>query len=384
MTYSFINLGIQCVKKKDILTSLQTRRNKNIDPFRGRIGKLRTNVSCLMFGENKMFFLEINKVELSSYDLSAVRLAFQVFLPGQQGKYDVALEPVVSDPIFDKKTTLGLSISKLSHCSASCAGGQQIILLCEKVIKEDIKVRFFEEVDGKTVWEDYGTFLPNSVHHQFAITLNTPRYYKDAGYNTFKVKQFILNFIKNLKLFFQCFIQLYQQSDKKTSDPLPFDFIPLHDGTGINRKRHRNEPKLDLLRHLQAKLNQPKKTEPNYQDTLACAPGYQPNIFDTNVVEQKPNNNGYIPNVWEATNQYFDPKTVKMQQQEPVASPPNLNFQCPNLTSQTINYNQYIISSQENLKIPENLSELIDPQYNPNRLISTILDIESLKMRNSF
>lgn len=189
-------------------------------------------------------------------------------------------------------------------------------------------------------------------------------------------------FINTLKFIFQCYVQLFRPSDRQTSAPLPFDFIPMHEGTELTRKRQRNDLQLDLLRNLQAKLNQQKQPEPNSQESLACASGYHANTFNTNAVEEKPINNEYIPNVWEANHQYLDKKTVKMQQQDHV---PNLNFSCPNLTSQTINYNQYIISPQETLKIPENLIELIDPQYNPNKLISSPgLDLEGWKMKNSF
>lgn len=59
-----------------------------------------------------------------------------------------------------------LVICKLSHCSASVAGGMDMILLCEKVAKEDIQVRFFEERNGQHLWEGYGDFQPTHVHKQ--------------------------------------------------------------------------------------------------------------------------------------------------------------------------------------------------------------------------
>jgi len=59
-----------------------------------------------------------------------------------------------------------LVICKLSHCSASVAGGMDMILLCEKIAKEDIQVRFFEERDGQLCWEGYGDFQPTHVHKQ--------------------------------------------------------------------------------------------------------------------------------------------------------------------------------------------------------------------------
>lgn len=88
----------------------------------------------------------------------------------------VALPPVVSDPIFDKKAMSDLVICKLSHCSCSVAGGQEMILLCEKVAKEDIQVRFYEEKDAQVVWEAFGDFQHTNVHKQVAISFRTPRY----------------------------------------------------------------------------------------------------------------------------------------------------------------------------------------------------------------
>lgn len=77
----------------------------------------------------------------------------------------------------------------------------------------------------------------------------------------------------------------------------------------------------------------------------------------------------YIPNV----RQPVKAQTRRLQQTDPTL---NFNFQCPNLSSQTINYNQIIISPTESRNIPENLNELIDPQYNPSTFISgPLLDL---------
>ena len=113
--------------------------------------------------------------------MNAVRLCFQVFLEGiQPGRFNVPLKPVVSDPIYDKKAMSDLTICKLSHCSASVLGSVDIILLVEKVTKEDIQVRFFEMSPGKDelVWEGYGDFQHSNVHKQVAISLKTPKYYR--------------------------------------------------------------------------------------------------------------------------------------------------------------------------------------------------------------
>ncbi|XP_026466007.1 LOW QUALITY PROTEIN: embryonic polarity protein dorsal-like, partial [Ctenocephalides felis] len=155
MTITFNNLGVQCVKKKDIKQSLKLREDINVDPFR-------TGFS--------------HASEPSSIDLNAVRLCFQVILEGDaHGKFTIPLRPVVSEPIYDKKSTSDLVICELSQCTASAAGGQKIILLCEKVNKDDITVRFFEEQDGLVCWEDYGYFKL-AVHKQTAISFRTPSY----------------------------------------------------------------------------------------------------------------------------------------------------------------------------------------------------------------
>ncbi|XP_076655891.1 dorsal isoform X1 [Halictus rubicundus] len=193
MTVTFANLGIQCVKKKDIEEALRIREEIRVDPFKTGFE---------------------HKRQPTSIDLNAVRLCFQVFLQGtQKGKFNVALPAVVSDPIFDKKAMSDLVISKLSHCSASVAGGMEMILLCEKVAKEDIQVRFFEEKDGKMVWEGFGDFQPTHVHKQTAIAFRTP---------TYRIQQ--------VDQPVQVYIQLKRPSDGATSEPLPFQMLPLGAG----------------------------------------------------------------------------------------------------------------------------------------------------------
>ncbi|XP_076765856.1 dorsal isoform X3 [Xylocopa sonorina] len=230
MTVTFANLGIQCVKKKDIEEALRIREEIRVDPFRTGFE---------------------HKRQPTSIDLNAVRLCFQVFIEGQKGKINVPLLPVVSDPIFDKKAMSDLVICKLSHCSASVAGGMEMILLCEKVAKEDIQVRFFEEKDGQIVWEGLGDFQPTHVHKQTAIAFRTP---------TYRIQQ--------VEQPVQVYIQLKRPSDGATSEPLPFQMLPLgaDDPDSLRRKRQKfnNSPNTLVLRHVQAEaekhaamLNQP-------------------------------------------------------------------------------------------------------------------------------
>jgi hypothetical protein len=57
------------------------------------------------------------------------------------------------------------------------AGGKEILLFCDKVTKDDIQIRFYEEQeDGQVAWEALGDFQPSDVHKQFGICFRTPRY----------------------------------------------------------------------------------------------------------------------------------------------------------------------------------------------------------------
>ncbi|XP_077287048.1 embryonic polarity protein dorsal-like isoform X2 [Arctopsyche grandis] len=205
MTVSFSNLGIQCVKKKDIEDALKVREEIRVDPFKTGFQ---------------------HRSQPTSIDLNAVRLCFQVFLEGRdKGKFTHPLSPIVSDIIFDKKAMSELVICKMSHCSASVAGGQEIILLCEKVAKEDISVRFYEEINGDLKWEGLGEFQHANVHKQVAIAFRTPRY------RTLNVEQSV-----------KVYIQLRRPSDGAISDPLPFELLPLDSGrTGLLSRRRKTD-----------------------------------------------------------------------------------------------------------------------------------------------
>ena len=58
----------------------------------------------------------------------------------------------------------------ISDNSAPADGGKKIIILCEKVYKEDIKVRFFD-YNG---WEERADFVSSGVHKQLChLTVST-------------------------------------------------------------------------------------------------------------------------------------------------------------------------------------------------------------------
>ncbi|KAI8422849.1 hypothetical protein MSG28_006591 [Choristoneura fumiferana] len=160
-TVQFSNLGIQCVKRKDIAEALRAREEMKVDPFK--------KISCLaQQNSGTNYFLRYSRTDMTfklsrkertylkgrqrtcdssgvaagfghktqpqQIDLNAVRLCFQVYIPGEKtSKIKQALHPVVSDVIYDKKAMCELQINRISTCAGSVKGGTELILLCEKV-----------------------------------------------------------------------------------------------------------------------------------------------------------------------------------------------------------------------------------------------------------
>ena len=120
MTVEFPHLGIQCVRKKDVDQSLKVRKEIRVDPYRAGFR---------------------HSESPGSIDLNAVKLCFQAFLesPTHPGKYNVVLPPVSSNIVYDAKAKKELQIMDISDISSPVEGGKKIIILCEKVTREDIK-----------------------------------------------------------------------------------------------------------------------------------------------------------------------------------------------------------------------------------------------------
>eukprot|EP00092_Neocalanus_flemingeri_P000667 GFUD01000709.1.p1 GENE.GFUD01000709.1~~GFUD01000709.1.p1 ORF type:complete len:424 (+),score=124.13 GFUD01000709.1:49-1320(+) len=191
MALEFQHLGIQCVRKKDIEESLKQRKEIRVDPYR-------------------QGFKHVENPQ--SIDLNAVKLCFQAFLenPSTPGKYTVILPPVVSTNIFDAKAKKELQLMDISDISSPAEGGKKIIILCEKVTREDIKVKFY---DPSSSWEAWGEFNASDVHKQYAISLKTPKY--GDGYIKEKIK---------------VFVELVKPSDDSTSEPQEFFYCPAEAG----------------------------------------------------------------------------------------------------------------------------------------------------------
>lgn len=143
--------------------------------------------------------------------MDVVRICFQVFLrierPDGTVK-NVPLRPVVTTPIYDKKYTNDLLIVKTSEPIGPAEGGSEMILLCEKVAKEDIQVRFFKKIKDEIVWCELADLRPHDVHRQVAMSFRTPAYPK----------------IQDDPV--EVLVELHRPSDGQTSSPFPYHYLP--------------------------------------------------------------------------------------------------------------------------------------------------------------
>lgn len=141
-------------------------------------------------------------------DLHAVRLCFLVVAKNDKSNHYV----ISSDPIYNKQKA-DLKIIDISAVTSSVTGGEKIILLSNKVKREEIDVKFFE-MDGKNKkWEKDARIL--NVHHQYAITFETPEHPDYANVMTPR----------------KCFVKLYRRADKESSEAIPFEYKPCEQST---------------------------------------------------------------------------------------------------------------------------------------------------------
>ncbi|XP_078577354.1 nuclear factor NF-kappa-B p105 subunit-like [Branchiostoma floridae x Branchiostoma japonicum] len=242
MTATFPNLGVLHVTKKNVPSILEKRKMKELVAARRcqETGKIIPDFDNLNEEDSNKYITEQDKKQITKesqdqakqMDLSAVRVCFQAFLQDENGAYTRTLAPVISDAVFDSKAPNAstLKICRMDRHSGCVTGGDEVFLLCDKVQKDDIQVRFYEEADestnGGTEWEAYGDFGPADVHRQFAIVFKTPPYHNMAIERPISVH-----------------VQLRRKSDGELSDPKPFTYQPQQfDKEEIGKKRKKTVP----------------------------------------------------------------------------------------------------------------------------------------------
>ncbi|XP_055016060.1 nuclear factor NF-kappa-B p105 subunit [Boleophthalmus pectinirostris] len=228
-TISFPNLGILHVTKKNVAKTLEERMveafkmgyncgvqiHPDIDAQQGEVRTPRE-----LTDQQRSLISSVACLQSKEMDLSVVRLMFTAFLPDSDGGFSRRLEPVVSEPIYDSKApnASNLKIVRMDRTAGCVTGGEEVYLLCDKVQKDDIQVRFYEEDNSGVTWQALGDFSPTDVHRQFAIVFKTPKY-RDL----------------NLQKPTSVFVQLKRKSDNETSEPKPFTYHPQIIGTDKTR-----------------------------------------------------------------------------------------------------------------------------------------------------
>ncbi|XP_066560180.1 transcription factor RelB [Amia ocellicauda] len=192
--HSFSNLGIQCVRRKEVDPALEKRRSQGIDPFNS--------------GHSK---------SIEDIEMNVVRLCFQCEVERMDGG-KFPLSPIISEPIFDKKatTTSELKINRLNVVRGSCTGKTEIYLLCDKVQKDDIEIIF-----SLGEWEAKAEFAQTDVHRQIAIVFKAPPF-RDL----------------DLQEEVEVNVQLRRLSDHMQSESVKYTYLPHNpDPYEVNRKR---------------------------------------------------------------------------------------------------------------------------------------------------
>ncbi|EEC07328.1 nuclear factor nf-kappa-B P105 subunit, putative [Ixodes scapularis] len=105
------------------------------------------------------------KKEAAELNLNLVRIQFSAECC-QDGVWRT-LCCVYSNPVANSKAGK-LKITKVNRTSGSCSGGDEVWILCEKINKKDIQIKFFEEDEETRVrtWEALASFAESDVHYQ--------------------------------------------------------------------------------------------------------------------------------------------------------------------------------------------------------------------------
>uniref|UniRef100_A0A8B9KJI7 Nuclear factor of kappa light polypeptide gene enhancer in B-cells 2 (p49/p100) n=1 Tax=Astyanax mexicanus TaxID=7994 RepID=A0A8B9KJI7_ASTMX len=219
LTAQFSNLGILHVTKRGVFDVLTKRLREE---------KRRMNEPGHLFTDTEDQAIQREAKELAkSMDLNIVRLKFTAYLQDSNGGFTRALKPVVSNPIYDSKSpnASNLKISRMDKTCGIVFGGDEIFLLCDKVQKDDIDIRFYEEED-EGGWEAFGDFSPTDVHKQYAIVFKTPPYHKTDIERPVTV-----------------FLQLRRKKGGDCSEPKQFTYIPqMQDKEEVQRKKMKSLP----------------------------------------------------------------------------------------------------------------------------------------------
>ncbi|KAH8033390.1 hypothetical protein HPB51_011833 [Rhipicephalus microplus] len=189
---TFPSMSIVFQQKKTVADILYRRKIERLQPSEEEARQLQTEA----------------KKEAAELNLNLVRICFTA-----ECCEDGVWKPlcvVYSNPVANSKAGK-LRITKANRKSGSCKGGDEVWILCEKINKKDILIKFFEENEEtkERTWEAPATFQESDVHYQVAIVFKTPPYRDTNLQHQVPVK-----------------FQLIRKSDNDCSEPFEFIYMP--------------------------------------------------------------------------------------------------------------------------------------------------------------
>ncbi|KAJ6646146.1 Embryonic polarity protein dorsal [Pseudolycoriella hygida] len=205
---SFSGLRICCTKKDEIETRLRDRRNFRVNPF---------NVPNSVIDDVK------------SINMHGFRLCFQAIIRPDPEKpnHKIQFRPKVSQPIMNSAVYNELRIRNMCDPSSPSSGGKKILLFCNKISRDDIRIRFFEEsVDKQEIWSEW--VHSQNIYNDNGIAFLTPAYRRI-----------------NIETVHDVFMELVRPSDNARSNPVRFRYIPTNN---INMTTTRKQNKIDDLK----------------------------------------------------------------------------------------------------------------------------------------
>ncbi|CAD5120983.1 unnamed protein product [Dimorphilus gyrociliatus] len=224
MTFTLQGLSIIHVTKKEV-PELLAKRIEDDKIFKSEI----LRASDLSY--EQPWSQEIDENTSKNIAMNAVKLKVSVYLTDAESGRIMTPNPfwAYSNIVHDSKCTNGtnLKITRIDKKEGCCTGGDEIFLLCEKVQKNDIEVRFYEtNAQGELVWEDFGKFGVQDVHKQFAIVFRTPAYHDTK-------------IIRDVTVF----MQLRRKQEREASNSISFVYVPERsEMASIARKRAKRLP----------------------------------------------------------------------------------------------------------------------------------------------
>ncbi|KAM9477933.1 proto-oncogene c-Rel isoform 1-T1 [Clarias gariepinus] len=337
---AFQNLGIQCVRRREVRDAILQRVTRGLNPFTVPREQL---------------------LQTEEYDLNVVRLCFQVFLQDSTGCYSIALTPIISNPIYDNRApnTAELRICRVNKNNGSVKGGDEIFLLCDKVQKDDIEVRFFTQT-----WEARGSFSQADVHRQVAIVFRTPAYCDTSITSPVTVQ-----------------MQLRRPTDQEVSEPMEFRYLPDDkDPYGCREKKRKIETLMKSFpSFMPGRISPAVKKAPSQTHMMHQRIKTELNPYG------KPAHHGIMrPNQQIMYNNTYQPQPMMPA---PSVSPAQVSFNHGQWPSPSSNHgaNNQVGMSQVNPLNPVNpVSSISTPGDGPNSLpLLSSIDLEILELQGA-